>query len=177
MLAHLRRSVLLAVLFAAVCGLLYPLAVTGVATWLFPAQARGSIGPDGASLIGQAWTGPRWFHGRPDPDNPIASGATNLGPLSRALAADVAANLRAWHRLGVQHPTADLLVGSGSGLDPDISPRSAYVQVEMVARARHLSVARVRRLVRSQVQPPEWGFLGAPVVNVLQLNQRLARLG
>ena len=175
MLRQLRRSILLALCMAALCGLGYPLLVTGVATALFPVQARGSLGPNGSALIGQAWTGPRWFHGRPDPYTPMASGAANLGPRSRALAAQVAARLAAWHRLGVA-PTSELVLGSGSGLDPDISPRSAYVQVAMVARARHLPVGAVRRLVQSQVQGPELGFLGEPVVNVLQVNERLARL-
>ena len=175
MLVQLRRSVIVAISFAVLLGLAYPLAVTGIAQVAFPAQANGSIGVNGSALIGQAWSGPDWFHGRPDAYDPMASGPTNLGPRSAVLERHVGARLAAWHRLGVQ-PTEQLVTSSGSGLDPDISPASALAQVPMVARARHLSPGRLRNLVTSEVHGRQLGFLGAPYVNVLALNEALARL-
>lgn len=176
MLTMLRRSIVTALFFAVLCGIAYPLAETGIAQALMPHQANGSLGPNGSSLIGQTWTGPTWFHGRPDANNPMASGGTNLGPRSKVLAQHVAARIAAWHKLGVAHPTEELLTSSGSGLDPDISPASAYVQVAMVAHARHLSITTVRNLVASQVVGRQAGFLGAPYVNVLKLNEALAKV-
>ncbi|MHB1739162.1 MAG: potassium-transporting ATPase subunit C [Actinomycetes bacterium] len=175
MLTLLRRSLVAAVLLAVLCGLAYPLAVTGIAHVAFAYQASGSIGADGSTLIGQRWTGPQWFHGRPDANNPMTSGATNLGPRSAVLAAHVKARILAWHRLGVD-PTEELVTSSGSGLDPDISPASALVQVPMVAQARGLPIATVRSLVEAHVHPRQWGFLGEPYVDVLALNQALAAL-
>jgi K+-transporting ATPase ATPase C chain len=172
---QLRRSVVAAVLLAAVCGLVYPLVETGLAQALFPRQANGSLGPYGSTLIAQRFRGPQWFHGRPQADDPMASGPSNLGPRSETLARHVAARLERWRRLGVD-PTAELVESSGSGLDPDISPAAAYAQVPMVARARGLPVVLVRRLVASHVHGRELGFLGAPYVNVLELDVALARL-
>jgi K+-transporting ATPase ATPase C chain len=175
MFRTLRRSVLLALFFLFLLGLAYPYAETGINQALFPHQASGSLTAKGSTLIGQRWTGPRWFHGRPDPDNPMASGPSNLGPRSAKLKNEVEARIDAWRRRGVR-PTPDLVTGSGSGLDPDISPRAAYAQVPMVARARHLAPSVVRDLVSDQVQGPALGFLGAAYVNVLKLNEALARL-
>ena len=175
MLAHIRRSVIVSVFFLLLFGLAYPLVETGMAQALFPHQASGSLGANGSTLIGQVWAGPRWFHGRPDADNPMATGASNLGPRSKVLEQDVARLIAMWHRLGVS-PTAGLVTTSGSGVDPDISPAAAYAQVPMVARARGLSQATVRRLVAAHVHGAQFGFLGAPYVNVLELNQALARL-
>ncbi|MGA7363004.1 MAG: potassium-transporting ATPase subunit C [Candidatus Dormiibacterota bacterium] len=176
MLLHLRRSVIALIILTILCGLMYPLAEVGVAGVLFPAQARGSITADGSSLIGQPWKGAGWFHGRPDPDDPLASGPTSLGPTSAVLAQQVRAAIRAERALGVDDPPSDLLTTSGSGLDPDISPAAALVQVNQVARARGLSPAAVRRLVLEQEQGPVLGFLGDPTVNVLALNWALAKL-
>jgi len=196
---HLRRSLALAVFSLVLCGLVYPLAGTGLSQALFPHQASGSLGPDGSELIGQDWSSPRWFHGRPDDagpyatdlkaspfvlggDNPLrangvagTSGPTNLGPRSKALLADTKALVAYWHRMGVE-PTPDLVTTSGSGLDPDIAPADALAQVPMVARARGLSPARLRRLVASQVRPAQLGFLGSDHINVLSLDQALARM-
>jgi K+-transporting ATPase ATPase C chain len=176
LLTQLRRSIVAALIFAVLCGLAYPLSVTGIAQLTMAHQANGSLGPLGSMLIGQRFSGPSWFHGRPDPDDPSESGPANLGPRSIVLEHDVAALIETFHRLGVEHPTPELVEGSGSGVDPDISPASAYVQVPMVAHARHLSVALLRRLVASQIHGRELGFLGEPYLDVLELNAALARL-
>ncbi len=176
MRVHLRRTVVALVLLTALCGLAYPLLVTGLAQAIFPAQAQGSLSRFGSTEIGQPWSGPGWFHGRPDPDTPMASGGSNLGPRSQALVRQVEQALAMWRRLGVAHPPADLVTTSGSGLDPQISPAAALAQVGMVARARHLPVQKLRHLVLAHVVGPEWGFLGQATVDVLQLNRALAAL-
>jgi K+-transporting ATPase ATPase C chain len=176
MLLHLRRSVVAILILTVICGMLYPLAEIGLAQWWFPGQANGSVTANGSTLIGQTWKGPGWFHGRPDAENPLATGPTNLGPTSRGLAAAVRAAIKAEAALGVANPPADLVTTSGSGVDPDISPAAALVQVEAVAKARGLSAAVVRRLVVAQESGPELGFLGASTVNVLKLNEALAKL-
>ncbi|HVC39494.1 MAG TPA: potassium-transporting ATPase subunit C [Candidatus Dormibacteraeota bacterium] len=176
MLLHLRRSVIALAVLTLICGILYPLGETGLAQLLFPAQANGSLTANGSTLIGQPWKGAGWFHGRPDPYNPMATGPTNLGPTSRELAAAVRAAVRAETSLGVRNPPADLVTTSGSGVDPDISPAAALAQVAAVAGARGLSSQAVRQLVLRQVTGPELGFLGEPTVNVLLLNQALASL-
>lgn len=198
MWTHLRRSLVMVVICTLVFGFLYAAAGTGVAQLLFPYQANGSIGPNGSTLIGQNWTGRDWFHGRPDDagpyranpragvsggDNPLVangvhgeSGATNLGPRSRTLLADTRALVAYWHRLGVAHPTPDLVTTSASGYDPDISPADALVQVPMVARATGIAPGRLKRLIHDQTHGPEWGFLGSSYIDVLSLNQALASL-
>lgn len=175
MLIQLRRSVVVIVFSILLFGLAYPLATTGVAQVLFPHQANGSLGPNGSALIGQKWTGTRWFHGRPGAYDATASGPSNLGPLSKTLEAHVAERVAAWHKLGV-NPTAELVTSSASGLDPDISPASAYAQIPMVAKARHVSTAVLHALVSSQVHGRQLGFLGSPYVNVLSLDEALAHL-
>lgn len=174
LLTLVRRSVVLAVAFALLLGLVYPLVEVGIAQGLFPSQANGSLTAEGSTLIGQDWTGSSWFHGRPSPsgDNPEESGPSNLGPLSRRLEEQVAARLEFWRRQGVT-PTPGLVEGSGSGLDPDISPAAALAQVPMVARARGIPPATLRRLVRRLTHGRQWGFLGEPYVNVLALNEAL----
>lgn len=171
----LRRSIVLSLCFLALFGLAYPLAETGLAQALFSHQANGSLGPDGSASIGQVWHGTKWFHGRPGAYNGEESGPSNLGPRSRKLEEEVAKRRAKWLARGVQ-PTAELVTGSGSGLDPDISPASAYAQVPMVAKARHLSSVALDQLVKHQVHGRLLGFLGAPYVNVLSLNEALARL-
>lgn len=199
MLRHLRRSVVLALVCVVLFGLAYPLAGTAVSELVFKSQANGSIGPNGSSLIGQTWAGPNWFHGRPDDagpyaadptarppvaggDNPLVangsagqSGATNLGPRSKVLLADTSALVAWWHSMGV-NPTPDLVTTSGSGLDPDITPQDAVVQIPMVARSRHLPPAVLEKLVASQTHHAQLGFLGSDYVVVLQLNEALAHL-
>ena len=195
MLVHLRRSVTFALICLVVFGIAYGFAGVGVSQALFGHQANGSLTRDGSTQIGQIWTGPRWFHGRPDAtgpyaatktsgggDNPLVadghpgeSGATNLGPRSKVLEENTAALVRYWYSLGVD-PTPDLVTTSGSGLDPDITPADAVVQIPMVARARHLSDGQLRDLISSQTHQPELGFLGGQWIDVLQLNEALARL-
>jgi K+-transporting ATPase ATPase C chain len=175
MLIHLRRAVILSFIFLALCGLAYGYAATGLSRLLFSHQANGSITANGSTLIGQQWGGPSWFQGRPDNYTPMATGGSNLGPRSKVLEQTVAKQMAALQKEGIQ-PTPGLVTNSGSGLDPDISPADAYAQVSAVAAARHLSAPQVHQLVGSHVHPAELGFLGADYVNVLELNQALARL-
>lgn len=182
MLVHLRRSVVLSAVFLVVLGLAFPLVGTGLSQLLFKHQADGSLTADGSTLIGQTWTGPRWFQGRPDgtvlttgPGGVLVSGAANLGPRSAALRQAVAKEAAKLRAEGIV-PTNDLVTTSGSLVDPDILPSDAYDQVSAVARANHLPEAEVRHLVATHVQGPELGFLGQPYVDVLELNMALARL-
>jgi potassium-transporting ATPase KdpC subunit len=175
MLRSLRQAVIVSAIFFVLLGLAYPLAATGIGQAFFGHQANGSLTKYGSTLVGQHWTSPRWFVGRPDADDPMATGGTNLGPRSKVLVKDVAAQIALLKKEGIT-PTPDLVTTSGSGVDPDIAPVDAYAQVNAVAKARQLPVAEVRRLVASQIQPPEAGFLGASYINVLQLNEALARL-
>jgi potassium-transporting ATPase KdpC subunit len=187
---HLRRSVILALIALVLFGLLYGFAGTGVAALLFHDQASGSLSASGSSLIGQNWNGysttaiknPQWFHGRPDPDNPLVangtsggSGASNLGPRSKTLVNDTKALVQAWNAVGVT-PTPDLVTGSGSGIDPDITPQDAIVQIPMVSTATGIDASQLRSLIDQHTQGAQLGFLGAPTVNVLELNQALAAL-
>jgi len=175
MLRALRPAILVSVIFLVLLGLAYPLAETGIGQAFFSHQANGSLTSDGSTLVGQAWTGPRWFQGRPDADNPMATGATNLGPRSEALVQDVRKQIAALRKEDIT-PTPDLVTTSGSGVDPDISPADAYAQVSAVARARGLPAAAVRRLVAEHIVPPQFGFLGSAYINVLQLNEGLAQM-
>jgi potassium-transporting ATPase KdpC subunit len=174
--SNLRRSVVLSAIFFVLLGLCYPLAETGIGQAFFSHQASGSLTAGGSTLVGQHWTSPRWFVGRPDADDPMATGGTNLGPRSKVLVKDVAAQIALLHKEGIT-PTTDLVTTSGSGVDPDIAPADAYAQVSAVAKARGLPVSALRALVTSQIQHPQFGFLGSAYINVLQLNEALARLG
>lgn len=178
-------------------GFVYAFAGTGVAQLLFKSQASGSITANGSTLIGQNWSSPKWFHGRPDDtgpyaanpknhvsggDNPLVanggsgeSGATNLGPRSKVLLADTKQLIAYWHQLGV-NPTSDLVTTSGSGYDPDISPLDATVQIPMVAKATGIAPAKLRSLIVHETHGPQWGFLGSSYIDVLQLNEALAKL-
>jgi potassium-transporting ATPase KdpC subunit len=175
MLANLRRAAIAAAVFFLLLGLAYPLTETAIGQVFFSHQASGSLTSNGSTMIGQAWTGPRWFTGRPDADDPMATGGSNLGPRSKTLVKNVAAQVTRLRGEEIT-PTPDLVTTSGSGVDPDISPADAYAQVSTVARARGLSAERVRHLVTAHIEGPQLGFLGAPYVNVLQLNEDLARL-
>lgn len=171
----LRRSVVMLVVFTVIAGFAYTFVTTGVAQGLFPYQANGSVTSNGSALIGQAWHGTKWFHGRPGTYNGEDSGGSNLGPRSKTLEEEVAKRRKVWLSRGVD-PTEELVTGSGSALDPDISPASAYVQIPMVARARRLSESALHALVSSEIVERQFGFAGAPYVDVLQLNEALARL-
>ena len=176
MLAIVRRAALLTAIFFVLLGLAYPLAATGIGQAFFSSQVNGSLTKNGSQLVGQNWTGPRWFHGRPDADNPMATGGTNLGPRSKALVKSAAGQIAALKKEGIT-PTPDLITASGSGVDPDISPADAYAQVNAVAKARGLPVSVVGHLVTSQIQPAQFGFLGSPYIDVLRLNEALQSLG
>ncbi len=175
MLRALRPAILVSLIMLVLLGLAYPLAETGIAQAFFSHQANGSLTADGSTLVGQTWAGPRWFQGRPDADDPMATGGTNLGPRSDVLVQDVRKQVALLRKEGIT-PTPDLVTTSGSGVDPDISPADAYAQVNAVARARGLPAALVRRLVADHIVQPQLGFLGAAYVNVLQLNLALAGL-
>jgi K+-transporting ATPase ATPase C chain len=182
MLVHLRRSLILSAVFVVLLGLAYPLAGTGLAQAFLGHQANGSLTSNGSTLIGQSWAGPRWFQGRPDgtvltnkSDQVIVSGTNQPGPLSASLEKYVAQQAALLKQEGIV-PTNDLVTTSGSLVDPDISPTDAYAQVDAVAAARGLSPAAVRELVASHLHGRELGFLGAPYLDVLELNDALARL-
>ncbi len=188
MLTNLRRAVVLSFVFLAVLGLGYPLAGTGVAMLFFKHQAEGSLVTDGgrvvgSALIGQQWPGPKWFQGRPDgyvlvnkPDQVVVSGTEQLGPRSLALEQFVARQAARLRREGISRPTVDLVTTSGSLVDPDISLADADAQVPAVARANHLPAAELYKMARQELHHRELGFLGAPYIDVLELNVALARL-
>ncbi|MBT2336140.1 potassium-transporting ATPase subunit KdpC [Variovorax paradoxus] len=182
----LRPALVLFALLSALTGLVYPLAVTGAAQALFPSQAAGSlIVRDGATvgsrLIGQNFSDPKHFWGRPSatapqPYNASASGGSNLGPLNPALADAVKARVAALRTAdpGNTAPVpVDLVTASASGLDPDISPAAAQYQAARVARVRGVPVEQVSALIAKHTQAPLWGLLGESRVNVLALNLAL----
>jgi K+-transporting ATPase ATPase C chain len=182
----LRPSLLMLLVMTVITGVLYPLAVTGVARVMFPHQADGSLivrngHVVGSRLIGQPFDDPRYFWGRPSatspqPYNGASSAGSNLGPTNPALAAAVRqriAALRAADPGNTQPVPVDLVTASASGLDPEISPAAAQYQLERVARARHIDVAQVRQLVTAHTQGRWLGLFGEPRVNVLALNLAL----
>jgi len=173
MLTQIRRSIVLAIFFAVVLGLGYPLLETGLANVFFPRQAQGSITAYGSTEIGQHWAGTRWFHGRPDADNDTVTGGTNLGPRSRQLLDDTKSLVAFWHAHGV-NPTQELVTTSGSEVDPDISPQSALVQIPMITRSTGVGVQRLRQLIQAQTVGPQYQIFGDRYVNVLKLNEALA---
>jgi K+-transporting ATPase ATPase C chain len=198
MLKELRPALALLVLFTLLTGVVYPFVTTGIASALFPYQARGSlIERDGkvigSALIGQNFTEARYFQGRPsatvaadpaDPSKTIAApynaantGGSNLGPTSKALIERMTSDVEALkpQNPGVRVPI-DLVTTSASGLDPDISPDGALFQVPRVAKARGLPESRIRELVERQIEGRTFGILGEPRVNVLALNLALDAL-
>ncbi len=181
-----RPAVTLFILLSIITGLIYPLFVTGISQALFPAQAAGSlIERDGkrvgSRLIGQTFTDPKYFWGRPSatgpyPNNAAASGGSNLGPSNPALKEAVQARIEALRAvdLGNTAPVpVDLVTASASGLDPHISPAAAEYQVARVARARGLPPEAVRTVVARHTEDRQWGVFGEPRVNVLELNLAL----
>jgi K+-transporting ATPase ATPase C chain len=182
----LRPALVIFVLLSALTGLLYPLAVTGAAQALFPAQAEGSLvlrdgKPVGSSLIGQHFSDPAHFWGRPSatapmPYNAAASGGSNQGPLNPALADAVKRRveaLRAADPGNAQPVPVDLVTASASGLDPHISPAAARYQAARVARLHKLPLDRVEQLIDEHTEGRWLGLIGEPRVNVLALNLAL----
>jgi potassium-transporting ATPase KdpC subunit len=186
---QLKPALVVLGLLSLVTGVAYPLIVTGIAQAIFPSQANGSLilrdgRPVGSSLIGQPFDDPRYFWGRlsataPFAYNAGASSGSNLGPINPALHAAAKGRIDALREAdpGNQAPVpVDLVTGSGSGLDPDISPAAAFYQVPRVARARNIDEGRVRKLVETHVRRRQLGVLGEPRVNVLRLNLALEGL-
>jgi K+-transporting ATPase ATPase C chain len=198
MLKEIRPAIVLLLALTLITGLLYPLAMTGVANLLFPFQAQGSfIEKDGkvvgSALIGQDFASDRYFHGRPsatlgpDPNDPSKTAAvpynaansmgSNLGPTNKALIDRVAAETQKLKETnpGAQVPI-DLVTTSGSGLDPDITPEAAYFQVPRIAKARNMPENALSNLIAKHVDGRTFGILGEPHVNVLALNRALDHL-
>ena len=195
MLKEIRPAVVLLLALTIITGLLYPLAMTGIAGVIFPYQAQGSLVEKdgkviGSALIGQLFTEDKYFHGRPsatntpDPKDPAKtidapynaanSVGSNLGPTNKALIERVKGEVENLKKENASaHVPIDLVTTSGSGLDPDISPEAAYFQVPRVAKARNLPEGRVRALVEGQSEGRTLGLLGEPRVNVLKLNLAL----
>jgi potassium-transporting ATPase KdpC subunit len=198
MIKELRPAIVLLVGLTIITGLIYPLAMTGIAGVLFPKQAQGSLivrdgNVVGSELIGQSFTSDRYFHGRPSattgpdpqdssktvpqPYNAANSMGSNLGPTSKALLDRVKADV---DKLKAENPSApvpiDLVTTTGSGLDPDITPEAAYFQVPRVAKARNLQEQDVKQLVEKHIESRLFGIIGEPHINVLALNLDLDRV-
>jgi K+-transporting ATPase ATPase C chain len=198
MLRQIRPAFVLLVLFSALTGLVYPLAITEIAQAVLPYPANGSLlakgdAPIGSVLIGQNFASDRYFHGRPsatqtqDPAHPDDSSKTidapynadnstgsNLGPTSQKLVDRVKADVEAKRAAGWAAPIpADAVTTSASGLDPEISPATAFAEVPAVAKARGLAEEKVRALVTAHVEERALGLIGEPRVNVLRLNLAL----
>lgn len=182
----IRQCVVLFVAMTVLTGVLYPLAATGLAQVMFPGKANGSlIEKDGktvgSTLIGQAFSEPKYFWGRPsatapNPNNGAASSGSNLGPTNPALTDAVKQRIDALRQADPQNidpVPVDLVTASASGLDPEISPAAAEYQVGRIARTRNMNPAKVRELVAAHTDGRQLGLLGEPRVNVLTLNLAL----
>lgn len=192
MLKEIRPAIVVLLALTIITGLAYPLAMTGIAEVLFPAQAQGSLIMHngkviGSRLIGQSFTSDKYFHGRPSatlgpdpadssktvsqPYNASNSMGSNLGPTNKALIERVKGDVA---KLKAENPGAeipiDLVTTSGSGLDPDISPAAAYFQIPRVAKARNMPEQVVRNFVDRHIDTPFLGLIGEPHINVLALN-------
>ncbi len=192
---EIRPAIMMVILFTILLGIAYPLGMTGLSQVLFPSQANGSLivrngQVIGSELIGQNFTSPKYFHGRPSattdtdahgktisaPYNAASSTPSNLGPTSKALIDRVKGDAKTLKAENGTPVPVDLVTTSASGLDPDITPAGAYFQVARVAKARGLPEERVRALVAGQVENRWLGLFGEPHVNVLKLNLALDAL-
>jgi K+-transporting ATPase ATPase C chain len=186
MLAQVRAAVMTFLLLTLITGLLYPLVVTGIAQVLFPGRANGSLIVKegrlvGSSLIGQPFSDPKYFWGRPSSTSPYpyhaaASSGSNLGPTNPVLIEAVRDRIAALKAADPDNPApipVDLVTASASGLDPHISPAAAYYQAHRVAQARGMDEALVRRLIARHTLERQWAILGEARVNVLELNLEL----
>jgi K+-transporting ATPase ATPase C chain len=188
-LAEIRPALVMTALFTVLTGLIVPLGFVGFGQVVFPHQANGSLivqngKPIGSELLGENFTTPRYFHPRPSattdtdakgnsfasPYNAANSGGSNLGPTSKALVDRVTSDVKA---AGGRNVPADAVTTSASGLDPDVSPENALLQVPRVAQARHLPPEQVEALVNAQTEGRLLGLFGEPHVNVLKLNLAL----
>lgn len=187
MIKHLKPAIILFVLLTLLTGVIYPAIVTGLAQLLFPYQASGSLMTDshgkpvGSGLIGQHFSSPGHFWGRPSataplPYNAAASSGSNLGPTNPALVDAVKARILALKEADPGNKTpipVDLITASASGLDPHISPAAADYQINRVAKARNMKLEQLLALIDANTESRQWGFLGEARVNVLTLNQAL----
>ncbi|MGA8539093.1 MAG: potassium-transporting ATPase subunit KdpC [Terriglobales bacterium] len=182
---NLITAVLMTIATTVLLGILYPLLITGLAQLIFPKQANGSLIKGkggvmvGSRLIGQPFSGPGYFHSRPSAAGAAgydasASGGSNLGPTNAQLIARVNEDVA---KLQAENPgtpiPADLVTTSGSGLDPNISPAAAQFQIHRVASQRKIPETEVAQMVLANTENRQWGFLGEPRVNVLELNLAL----
>lgn len=183
----MKKNLMISIWFTLVttvlCGLLYPLAVTGLSQVFFHDRANGQLIQSGGKIVGsrivgQAFVGPGYFHSRPSAAgtgyDPTSSGGSNLGPTNKTLIARVDADVQ---RLRQENPSAaipiDLVTSSGSGLDPHISPAAAEFQIPRVSRERHIAETELRKLIARHTEGRQFGFLGEPRVNLLELNLEL----
>ena len=183
MVRHFGTALRITVVSIVIFGFVYPFVMTGLAQVLFPSQAHSSLISAngrvvGSDIVGQLWTKPQYFHGRPSAAgkngyDPTATGGTNLGPTSKnlidAAQADIAA-LRKENPDATSLPPMDLITTSASGIDPDISPEAAYYEAPRIAKARGINVTTVDAIIARHVHGRTWGILGEPRVNVLELN-------
>lgn len=170
-----------------ITGVLYPLMVTGISQRAFPGQANGSLIEQdgkviGSLLIAQNFTGPGYFHPRPSLAGAgydgASSGAGNLSVTSKALSDTIGERVFTQKQLNVTAPVpADLVTASGSGLDPHITPESAFYQAERVAAARNMTLADIQALIERMTEKPTFGVLGMPRINVLAVNRELDKIG
>lgn len=185
MFKHLGVALRMTIVSVVILGLIYPLAMTGAAEVIFPKQANGSLvnvngKVVGSRIIGQLWTKPQYFQGRPSAAgkgyDPTSTGGTNFGATSKKLEESTQATIATLKKQNpdaVGEPPIDLVTSSASGIDPDISPEAAYWEAPRVAKARNMSLDAVNKLVAQHVQGRQLGFLGEPHVNVLELNLAL----
>ncbi|MBE8595564.1 potassium-transporting ATPase subunit KdpC [Xenorhabdus sp. BG5] len=185
----LRSSIVLLVFLSLITGIAYPLLVTGISEFLFPYQAKGSLIEQngklvGSELIGQNFTKSTYFHGRPSmtvekPYNPLSSGGSNLAVTNPVLSRKIHQNIirvRLFNYPETYPIPVDLIMASGSGLDPHISPEAAEFQAQRVAIARHMPRAVIHKLIEQHIQYPLLEYMGQPIVNVLELNLALDNL-
>lgn len=189
MLKQLRPAIVSVLVFTGLCGLLFPFVITGIANLIFPHQSKGSLIVQngqvvGSELIGQNFTRPEYFHPRPSAAgsgyDASYSGGSNLGPTSQKLMDQIRDRVAAYRAENGLADTAlvpvDAVTASSSGLDPQISPANARLQGARVARVRNLDIAKVHRLIAANTDGRQFGILGEPGVNVLQLNLALDRI-
>jgi len=184
--SHLVTSLIYTVVSVVILGFVYPVAIWGIGLLAFPHQASGSMiiqngKPIGSEIIGQLFTKPQYFQGRPSAAgkngyDPTSTGGTNLAPTSKKLIDATKATIAALKKANPDatgEPPMDLVTSSGSGIDPDISPEGAYYQAPRVAKARNIPLADVRAMVAAHITGRTLGILGEPRVNVLELNRAL----